>query len=95
MRKTLQIIICALSHDIHLTRQLAIMLYLSETPDAKVDYREIVDRVLGSKSAATQALEQLEESGLVARQRQPKDRRKAFVSLTDKGRALIRELEAA
>jgi MarR family transcriptional regulator, organic hydroperoxide resistance regulator len=71
------------------------MLYLSETPDANVDYREIVERVLGSKSAATQALEQLEEMGLVGRQRQPKDRRKAFVSLTDKGRELVVALEAA
>lgn len=46
-------------------------------------------KILKSKSNLTTVLENLEKSGLIARELSPKDRRNRLVSLTEKGEALI------
>jgi len=53
---------------------------------------ELSKRVGMAATTAVPALDRLEKRGLVKRTRDPHDRRKYFVSLTDEGRRLIDEL---
>jgi DNA-binding MarR family transcriptional regulator len=95
VEKTLRILLSSLKQGITSNRQLAIMLYLAESPEGKVDYIELVRHVVGDKPAATQALKVMGRLGFTKCERQPYDRRKRFVSLTEQGHACISALEAA
>jgi DNA-binding MarR family transcriptional regulator len=53
---------------------------------------ELSKRVGIASTTAVPALDSMEKRGLVTRTRDPKDRRKYYVSLTDDGRRLVDEL---
>jgi DNA-binding MarR family transcriptional regulator len=53
---------------------------------------ELSKRVGIASTTAVPALDSMEKRGLVKRSRDPKDRRKYYVSLTDAGRRLVDEL---
>ncbi|MEP7382640.1 MAG: MarR family transcriptional regulator [Gemmatimonadota bacterium] len=55
---------------------------------------EIADRLVTRMPDVTRLLDRMEEADLVARQRDSKDRRLVTTRLTDKGRALVDELDA-
>lgn len=95
MEQTLQTLLSSLKQGITSNRQLAIMLYLAKSPEGKVDYIELVRHVVGDKPAATQSLKVLERLGFTKCERQPHDRRKRFVSLTENGRSRITAIQEA
>jgi DNA-binding MarR family transcriptional regulator len=94
MERTLQILVASIKLGIN-SRQLAIMIFVSVSPEKKVDYGDIVKHVVMKKPTATNALEELEGMGFVKRERQSLNRSKRFVILTPAGRAFVKSLEAA
>ena len=53
---------------------------------------ELSKRVGMASATAVPALDSMEKRGLLKRRRDPKDRRKYYVGLTDKGRSLVNKL---
>ena len=53
---------------------------------------ELSKRVGMASTTAVPALDSMEKRGLLKRKRDPKDRRKYYVGLTDKGRSLVDKL---
>jgi DNA-binding MarR family transcriptional regulator len=58
----------------------------------ELNQRELSRRVGIASTTAVPALDNMEKRGLLKRVRDPLDRRKYFVRLTDKGRAIVDEL---
>lgn len=58
----------------------------------KLNQLELSKRVGIASTTAVPALDNMEKRGLLRRTRDPKDRRKYYVSLTDSGRHLVDEL---
>ena len=59
------------------------------------DITTLLDVLEVSKAAAGQLAERMQQQGLVVRSPDPRDRRSRLVSLTEKGRELVRESIAA
>lgn len=56
---------------------------------------ELADRVMVTRAGVTSRVDRLEEKGLVARHRDPSDRRSEPIALTDAGRRLVDDALAA
>lgn len=69
-----------------------VLAHLSQT-DSPVSVREIFDRVDMDKSKVSRAASRLESSGHILKSVNPTDRRLVELRLTDKGRAMVAELE--
>lgn len=60
--------------------------------DAAPSIGEIASRLQIVHHSAVELVDRLEEQGLVQRRRNPEDRRQVFLSLTQKGERVLREL---
>ncbi len=69
-----------------------VLAHLSQT-ESPVSVREIFDRVDMDKSKVSRAASRLESSGHILKSVNPTDRRLVELRLTDKGRAMVAELE--
>src|SRR5580693_4312764 len=58
----------------------------------EINQLELSKRVGMASASAVPALDNMEKRGLLKRRRDPKDRRKYYVGLTDKGRRLVDKL---
>ena len=76
---------CGLTHA-----QFDIIATLGNT--AGMTYKQLGERTLITKGTLTGVIERLEQKGLVARQRSGDDKRSFFVSLTDSGEALFKQV---
>jgi DNA-binding MarR family transcriptional regulator len=76
------------------TRQFA-MLLLLHTADRKLSFLNLCANLDMSKPAVSRSLDRLSILHFIERHRSHDDRRKTFVSLTDKGRELVDRVEAA
>ena len=63
-------------------------------PDARVTSGDLARATLLTAGAMTILLDRLERAGYVARQRDPSDRRRVYVALTDDGRRVVGALYA-
>jgi DNA-binding MarR family transcriptional regulator len=61
-------------------------------PDVAPSIGEIASRLQIVHHSAVELVDRLEEQGLVQRRRNPDDRRQVFLSLTQKGERVLREL---
>jgi DNA-binding MarR family transcriptional regulator len=61
-------------------------------PDVAPSIGEIASRLQIVHHSAVELVDRLEEQGLVQRRRNPEDRRQVFLSLTQKGERVLREL---
>jgi DNA-binding MarR family transcriptional regulator len=76
------------------TRQLATLLLL-HMADRQLSFPNVCADLAISKPALTRSLDRLTTLGFVERSRSDGDRRKTFVAITKRGRALVRQLEGA
>jgi MarR family 2-MHQ and catechol resistance regulon transcriptional repressor len=68
------------------------MLVVTESAGGELSLRALRQRLGLSKANASEVTAALEERGLIARRRDPRDRRALTISLTAAGRALVDEL---
>src|SRR3954463_6707252 len=66
-----------------------VLLALGETPDGRLNQRELMASVRRTSGTLSVRLARLERAGYVERERDPDDRRGAIVSLTDVGRERV------
>jgi DNA-binding MarR family transcriptional regulator len=76
------------------TRQFA-MLLLLHTADRELSFLNLCANLDMSKPAVSRSLDRLSILHFIERRRSHDDRRRTFVSLTEKGRALIERVEAS
>jgi DNA-binding MarR family transcriptional regulator len=76
------------------TRQFA-MLLLLHTADRELSFLNLCANLDMSKPAVCRSLDRLSILHFIERRRSHDDRRRTFVSLTEKGRALIERVEAS
>ncbi|MFN0096444.1 MAG: MarR family winged helix-turn-helix transcriptional regulator [Dehalococcoidia bacterium] len=68
-----------------------VLVQLSEAPDHRLRITDLANRVLLSKAGLSRLVDRMAETGMVARQPCPEDRRGTFVQMTEAGqRALER-----
>jgi len=79
-------------HKIGLSHAQLGMLYMLSY-HKKLQIKQAADFLGISKSAASQQMDPLADKGLVNRQSDPKDRRIAYFSLSDKGRQVVKKLQ--
>lgn len=75
--------------------QYNILRILAGGPPEGYARREIIDRMIDRGPDVTRLVDQLEKKGLVTRRRSEQDRRMVMHRLTDEGRALLSEMNAA
>jgi len=61
-------------------------------PDVAPSIGEVASRLQIVHHSAVELVDRLEEQGLIQRRRNPDDRRQVFLSLTQKGERVLREL---
>ncbi len=76
------------------TTQYNVLRILRGAGSAGLCRNEIGDRLVTRMPDVTRLLDRMEVAGLVARQRDTKDRRLVTTRLTDKGEALVNQLDA-
>jgi len=69
-----------------------ILLELDRAPEGRLRHKDIEREMLLQRYSVTRIVERMEQEGLVARQPCPDDARGAMAAITDKGRALRREM---
>ena len=65
---------------------------LERADDQRARMSELADKVVLSRSNLTRLVDRLEEAGLVARERSEEDRRGAYAVLTEKGKAMRKQM---
>jgi DNA-binding MarR family transcriptional regulator len=68
-----------------------VLLYLDNAPESRMRMSELAESVLLSRSGVTRLVDRLVAEGLIERAACATDRRGLFASLTDLGRARLRE----
>lgn len=68
-----------------------VLIELFEAPEQRLRLHELATRVVLSRSGLTRLVDRLEGAGLLYRQPDPTDRRGAFATLTEPGRAALRQ----
>jgi DNA-binding MarR family transcriptional regulator len=68
-----------------------VLVQLGEAPHNRLRMRELAAAVLLSRSGLTRLVDRMDAGGLVTRSPAPDDRRGVYVTLTDAGRARLRE----
>lgn len=66
-----------------------VLVALDEAPGQRLRLHDLASRVVLSRSGLTRLLDRLEQAGLARRERAPEDRRGAYATLTDAGRAAL------
>lgn len=67
-----------------------VLLALAEAPNRRLRMRELAAAVVLNRSTLTRRVDRLEAEGLLVRERCADDRRGAYATLTDAGRAALR-----
>lgn len=68
-----------------------VLVRLEESPRQRLRMQELVGSLLLSKSGITRLVDRMEEARLIRREVCPSDKRGAFATLTDEGRATLRQ----
>lgn len=66
-----------------------ILVRLSESPERRMRMSDLADSTLSSRSRLSHQVDRMERAGLLERQTCPTDRRGAFATMTDAGRATL------
>src|SRR5689334_16370943 len=67
-----------------------VLLELNSAPGRRLSMGELGEVAVVSRTRASRVVDQLAEAGLVAREANPDDRRSAYATITDAGRARLR-----
>ena len=67
-----------------------VLLELNSAPGRRLSMGELGQRAVVSRTRVSRVVDQLVAAGLVAREANPDDRRSAFATITDAGRARLR-----
>jgi len=68
-----------------------VLLELNSAAERRLSMGELGQRAVVSRTRVSRVVDQLAAAGLVAREANPDDRRSAFATITDAGRARLRE----
>jgi len=80
---------CLQSFGLHWWQYDVLSALRRQGPPFRLAATELADAAMLTSGAMTNRIDRLEESGLVRRTRDPADRRRVFVELTEKGRTCV------
>jgi len=78
-----------LQADVGLSLRWYDLLVQLEDEEEGLKMNELANRILTSKSGLTRVIDNMEQAGLLRRQRTPRDRRAVLVAITPKGRRVV------
>jgi DNA-binding MarR family transcriptional regulator len=78
----------AREHDLPLSSY-EVLLFLNDSPEARIRMSELADSVLLSRSGLTRLVDRLERQGLLKRERCESDARGLFAEITPEGRRVF------